>query len=171
MKMRIIIGLFLILIGLSSLTGLSLSKYFFAIILILIGLRILTGRRHNWFLCQSRNHSVSSTTSNFINEVAVFSSSKKVVKSTNFEGGKTVVVFGESTVDLSGIKTKQKETEIEAVAVFGQLTLILPKDVMVKSEGAGVLGAYTNQTQAKSTSGKTLKVRGAAVFGEVKLLN
>lgn len=45
--LRLILGLFFIIIGIGALTGLNLIKFFISLVVIFIGIKILAGR-HYW---------------------------------------------------------------------------------------------------------------------------
>ena len=167
---RIIVGVILVLVGVSALTGFSFFNVAFAIILILIGIRILSGRRH-WPLEQQ---GTAASQEDSINEVAIFSPINKTVKSENFRGGKVVMVFGGGQIDISQVKTSQSEVKMEIVAVFGGGKLIIPKGWRVNSQGAAVFGGFTSHVSGAgegSTATPTLNVKGAAVFGGVEVIN
>ena len=100
---RLIVGLFLILIGLSALTGLSLFKFFFSLLLILIGIRILTGQR---FTGES---TVSASAQDSFNDLGVFSPLNRNLKSDNFQGGKAVFIFSGGEIDLRQTKIRSKK--------------------------------------------------------------
>jgi hypothetical protein len=161
---RLFIGLFLILIGLSALTGLSLFEYLFAFFFIYMGIRILSGR-NSWTDVQDKK----TLSEDYLNDVLVFSAVNKTIKSDQFTGGKITMIFSGGEIDLSGVKT-EGEIEMECTAVFGGLKVIIPKTWKVSSEGVGILGGYDNKTE--SSKGDTvLKMKGAAIFGGIELVN
>ena len=105
-----------------------------------------------------------------INEVAVFSGSAKRVTSSGFTGGKAASIFSGMDLDLTHAKMKGKTAELELVAVFGGLKCIVPKDWHVVTEGAGVIGGFTNHTAGDGSASKLI-IRGAAIFGGVEIVN
>jgi len=163
---RIIAGLILILIGLSAFAGVSWFKFGFALILIVIGIAILSGHRHNWHW----DTRAGVSNEEMLNEVAIFSSINKVVQSENFKGGKIVTVFGGGEIDLSHVKTSEKNVNMEFVAVFGGGKLIIPKDWRVNSQGIGIFGGYSSKAVAGEGE-TTLNIKGAAIFGGVEIVN
>jgi len=82
-----------------------------------------------------------------------------------------VVVFGGGELDLSQVKTKQKQVTIEVVAIFGGLKIIIPPSWQVKSEGVGILGGFNNQAQLKGSKKTTAIIEGVAIFGGVDISN
>ncbi len=165
---RIIIGILIIIIGLSALTGLSLFKFAFALILIIIGIRIISGgswRDHHWDFSQK-----FVSNEDFLNEVVIFGPLRKTIKSENFKGGKIVAVFGGGEVDLSQVKAAEKTVNLEVVAVFGGGKIIIPKGWKVNSQGTAIFGGYNSRVE--SGDGEiVLNIKGAAIFGGVEIVN
>lgn len=161
--MAVIFGIFLILIGLSALFEISLFKFAFAFILIALGIKILSGRGGNW-----GSRSVSGE--DYINEVAIFSPLFLNLRSTNFSGGKVVLIFGGGEIDLREVKTTYKDIKMEIVAIFGGCKLTVPKNWKVVSEGVGIVGGYNNKVLSEMSE-VTLNLRGVAIFGGVDVEN
>lgn len=167
---QLIIGLIFIAIGISSFTNFDIFHYLWPTIFIFIGIRILMGRRwrhHGRYTA----HTVGELHQDDINEVAIFSGSARRVTSSAFTGGKAAAIFSGMEVDLTRAKMKGKSAEMELVGVFGGLKLIVPKDWRVVTEGAGVIGGFTNHTSGGTESSPKLIVRGAAIFGGVEIVN
>ena len=162
----IIVGLLLIVLGVSALIGLSLMKFFFAAILIFVGIKMLMGKRRSGW------NKSAQTVSNedFINEVVIFGQLQKTVKSENFKGGTIVMVFGSGDVDLSQVKTTEKSINIEFVAVFGGGRLIIPKNWRVNSQGTAILGGYDSRISGGEGE-TTLNIKGVAILGSVEIIN
>jgi len=161
---RIFFGLLIVFLGIGALTGVNFLKYFFAIFLILLGVAIVVGRGRKF---NSWSQKVSSTESN-LNDVAIFSPYFKTIKSSNFTGGKIVLVFSGGDIDLRGTKTQNKTIDLELVMVFGGAKLIVPKNWKVNLQGTAILGGYDNKTE----HGKevTLNISGVAVLGGLEIV-
>jgi predicted membrane protein len=164
---QLIIGLVFIVIGISSFTNFDLFHYLWPAILIFIGIRILMGKSRH----RRGEISTSELSQDDINEVAIFSGSAKRVTSSAFTGGKAASIFSGKDLDLTHAKIKGKSAELELVAVFGGLKAIVPKDWRVVTEGAGVIGGFTNHTTGGSENSPKVIVRGAAIFGGVEIVN
>jgi predicted membrane protein len=164
-NIKYIFGFFLILAGLSILFDIDIFRIVIPILLIFFGIRVLSGR--SWE--PSSRHSVE-TQDDVLNEVAIFTGVSKIIKSQEFSGGKAAMIFSGGRIDLSRVRSRRKEIEIELVAIFGGIRLIVPADWKVKSEGAAIVGGYDNRTSGEA--GKTvLRVTGAAIFGGVEIVN
>jgi predicted membrane protein len=160
---RIILGLLVIVFGISLLIDIPVFKFAFAAIIIWIGFSIITGRSgHQKFLTQSENAEDS------INRVLIFSGLNQKVKSDNFQKAEVVAIFGGGELDLSKVKTKQTNVPLEFVAIFGGLKVILPPTWQVQSEGVGILGGFNNQAQSQGTKTKAI-IKGVAIFGGVDI--
>ncbi len=168
MNPRVVLGLFLIIIGVNFWLGINLWSIFWPLVLIFIGLMILLRppEKSNW----DRETVVSEEDK--IDEVVIFWGIDKKVRSENFRGGKIVTVFGAGKLDLSEAKMKEESVEMEVAAVFGGIEIIVPRDWSVSSSGAGVFGGFDNKavTPKEKITGK-MKIEGAAVFGGVTIRN
>jgi hypothetical protein len=81
-----------------------------------------------------------------------------------------VAVFGECTLDLSRATFAHHDNRIDAVAVFGEVTVIVPPDVDVTLEGVSIFGEKRLEGDDRSVAGgPTLIVRAVATFGEVRV--
>jgi predicted membrane protein len=164
---RIIIGVFIILLGVSALTGVSLFNFFFAIILIAIGVRILNGRRRGG---ESWDKKVISHEDE-LNEVAIFSPLEKEIISEHFAGGKVVMIFAGGEIDLRQVKTTAKEIDLEVVAIFGGARIVIPKEWSVNtSKNTAIFGGVSNGAE-KGTGDIVLNLKGAAIFGGLEIGN
>ncbi len=167
---KIIIGTILIALGLSALFGISLFNFVFAFILMAIGIKIIMGREHkDWDWGQVKS-TPSTVNENTINEVNIFSSANKIIKSENFKGGKIVLIFSGGKIDLSQAKTSEKNINMEVVAIFGGGQLVVPKGWKINSEGASIFGGYDTKIEGENGE-TTLNLKGVAIFGGIKVIN
>ena len=168
MNPRIILGIFLIVLGIGFYLGVNLWQIFWPLVLVFIGLMIIMRppERKGW----DKETVVSEEDK--IDEVVIFWGIDKKIKSGDFRGGNIVAVFGGGKVDLSEAQMKEKGIKMEVAAVFGGLEIIIPSDWSVSSSGAGVFGDFDNKAKApKEKVGGRLEVEGAAVFGGVTIRN
>ena len=163
---RFIFGLFVILIGVSFLIEIPLFRFALAFFVMWLGFSIITGSDAHKRIIKSSKNSEDS-----INRVLIFSAIKQKVLSNDFSKAELVVVFGGGELDLSQVKTKQKQVTIEVVAIFGGLKIIIPPSWQVKSEGVGILGGFNNQAQLKGSKKTTAIIEGVAIFGGVDISN
>jgi len=166
----LIVGIILILIGISALTGISLGSFIVAVILIAIGIRIIA--RHSgpngWHSHDHRGyHGTIPSSEMSIDEVAIFSPLSRTVAAENFKGGRIVMVFSGGEVDLSQVKTEATEVQLEVSVVFGGIDITVPKDWKVKSNANIFLGGVDTHEAQGGDSNVTLTIRGDAVFGEI----
>jgi predicted membrane protein len=165
-RSRLVLGVLVILIGLSFLIDIPIFKFAFALFVIWLGVRILTGSSG-----KTEFLSKSETAENSINRVLIFSGINQKLKSKDFQGGELVTVFGGGDLDLTESATKQDSLSLELVAIFGGIKVKLPESWNVNSEGVGVLGAFENRTKPGKEKGPTITIKGAAIFGGVEVVN
>lgn len=165
MNSRNVIGIILIVFGLSMLLGINFGRIIFPLFVIGMGFFLLRGKV-NLF----NSESVSSEEDS-INEVVIFSDSNRVVESNNFNGGKVVSVFADTDIDLTKVKSKEKEIKLELVSVFSDLNIKIPKGWTVKSNAVGILGDVKDQGARSNKEQIRLLVDGVSVLGTIKINN
>ncbi len=108
-----------------------------------------------------------------IDASAVFSGLKRRVDSRGFKGGEVAAVFGNVELDLLSTSLEGGKATLEATSVFGTITIFVPRNWRIVSDGTPVLGSYVmkHQNPVESEATETLYVRGAAVFGSVTIKN
>ena len=161
---RYFIGVMFLALGLSALFGLDLGRFIGPLFLIWIGVMIVSGRSRRHFTERSEvSHDPS------LNEVWVFTGVRRKIAGDNFQGGKVTAIFGGAELDLSDVKAKGNEVELELTAVFGGIRMRVPEDWRVESEAVGILGGVDNHTSRGDKV--TLRIKGAAIFGGIELSN
>ena len=123
MNNRQIVGSIIILFGLSFLFEFPFINILFSLIIIYFGVRVLTGNTGD---LPFRTNIETNSTEDFIKRVLIFSGLKIANESKNFRGAEVVTVFGEGEIDLSKVSSKDQQLEINLVAVFGVIRLIVP---------------------------------------------
>ena len=87
----------------------------------------------------------------------------------DFKGAEVNGIFGGITLDLRNAKIKDGSV-IEAAAVFGGVTILIPEDLKVEIKSTSVFGGVTDKTKSKEKNDKiTLYVNGSAIFGGVEI--
>lgn len=143
------------------------SKLIVPIILIIIGLGIVFKNMartsfnkdiHNFEMHYNKDASNYNT---------VFHSRKIFIPREPFFGASLSSVFGELQVDLSSAIITQ-DIVIHCSSVFGDVQLLVPPNVSVKTSGTQILGSMKNKTKQVYDSGKpTIYIDYSAVFGEI----
>jgi predicted membrane protein len=175
----LVIGIILILVGVSALTGISLFNFIIAIVLIAIGIRMIAGRsmggpgswqwHHHGGPDPHHGHGTVSSGDNRIDEVAVFSSLNKAFTGNNFKGGKIVAVFSSAEIDLTGVTAGGSSVGLEVSSVFSSVEITIPKSWNVRSSASMFLGNVDTHQAPDGDGSVTLTLRGEAVFGEIEI--
>lgn len=77
-------------------------------------------------------------------------------------------IFGEIRIELQDANLHSRVTVIDARAVFGSITILVPEGVEVQLTGSSVFGSRECQiTQDPPPGAPVVQVRGRAIFGEV----
>ena len=177
----LIVGIILILIGISALTGIPLLGFIFAVILIAIGIRMIARRSmHSGWRWDDYDHGhghdhdhhhtyKAASGERSIDEVAIFSPFNKSYATEHFKGGKIVMVFSGGEIDLTQAKADGNEIHLEVSCVFGGVHITVPKDWKVKSTANVFIGGVDTSAAQGGDSAVTLHLHGEAVFGEIEV--
>ena len=167
----LIVGIILILIGISALTGIPLFGFFFAVILIAIGVRMISRRsvRGAWH-CEGYDHgNKTSSDERSIDEVAVFSALNRSFAAQSFKGGKIVMIFSGGEIDLTQAKAEGEEIHLEVSSVFSGAEIVVPKEWKVRSTANVFLGNVDIHQAQGGDGNVTLVLHGDAIFGEISV--
>jgi predicted membrane protein len=147
----IVMGTLLLLDHLGALDFGNVIHDYWPLILIFWGLSMFAGRRRN------KNEPTVSTDQNpgqgvdydLLHQSSVFGDIHTNVTSSHFKGGSVSTVVGNTLIDLSKSTFDLGEHPLRLHGVFGDTTLILPKDAAVSITAHSVLGGLTILGQRK----------------------
>ena len=79
-------------------------------------------------------------------------------------------IFGGVELDLREAIWPQGEVIVDCTAVFGGIEVVVPADISVRVEGAGIFGAFDDSASGEVEGARgRLLVRGTAIFGGVSV--
>ena len=107
-----------------------------------------------------------------VDSFVIFGTVETRSRSQQFRGGSAVSMFGEIKLDLREAQPTSEGATLDATALFGALSIRVPKEWRVEVNGAPIFGSINNQAIADgspSEDAPTLKVDALALFGEVKI--
>jgi len=140
------------------------------LILIGTGLFLLLQRTAEWS-ASSQNQVASGS----LKETAVFSGGKRTITASDFRGGDVTAVFGGFELDFRRAGMAGDSAVLEINAVFGGCEVRIPNNWAVEMKGAGIFGAFSDETAhpdpAHHPDIKRLIMQGGAVFGGVVVKN
>ena len=161
------IGILLLLMRKDVIDTALTGKLIIPIILIIIGLGIIFRNMARTSINKNFHDFEIHYDKNASNYTTVFQSRKIFIPRENFYGATLSSVFGELQVDLSGAIITQ-DVVIHCSSVFGEVQLLVPSNVHVKTSGSQILGSMRNNTKQIYDSGKpTIYIDYSAVFGEI----
>ena len=144
---------------------------FWPVIFIVIGIYILlnVGRGSKHKQKYEKKVSGEQINDDFLDEVAIFGGGKKVVVSQNFQGGKVTAIFGGSEIDLYDSKLAPGDNILELTAIFGGVSLYIPKDWKVIMKLTPIFGGFNDDRRRDPnvihSDDKVLIIRGFVMFG------
>lgn len=177
-------GAIISVLGLLILTTRFYNWNFFAVlwplIIVGLGLSILfrdeDGRLGIFFLPNDENNNTfteksSESKEGKIYDTAAFSGIKKKITSESFKGGELNVSFGSYELDLRSAKIAKEGANLNASVGLGEITIFVPDNCRVVTEGTAVLGSWDPRLKENSVEKPVLKITGSAVLGEVSIRN
>jgi predicted membrane protein len=144
---------------------------FWPTILIVLGLIIILnrGRSNKVFGPRSK---VSSE--DYLDDVAVFGGSDRVINSQEFHGGKITNVFGGSKYDMTGARLAEGKNYLDITMVFGGSKFVVPEDWNIKIEVTAIFGGFADKrvkSMVVKETDRVLVIRGITVFGGGEIVN
>ncbi len=141
---------------------------YWPVLIILFGIYIIFKRDgRNSFSkdnIESNNYDVD-----YIDEVAIFSGSRKNINSQNFKGGKITAIFSSVDIDLHKTNLAEGNNSLEITAILGGVDIIVPRDWKVIVNVTSIFGGFDDKRFLNANqvyeSNKVLIIRGSVIFG------
>lgn len=108
--------------------------------------------------------------SNESNVSAIMSGAKLQNSTQDFRGGELTAVMGGIELDLRNASI-QSEATLNVFAMWGGITLKIPNDWTVISQGVPILGGFDDQTVPPMQRDKKLYLQGYVIMGGVEIKN
>lgn len=163
---------------------------YWPLILVAIGIKILLDKRRQRdeldadevYLEDSDNKSEGGGADS-LSESNVFGDIDLRSTSENFRGGSVNNVFGDVKIDLASVKLSQEITKLFVSGIFGDITIVTPKDIPLKTKSNAVAGDITvrgekreglfpNMTREDSnytSAANKLDIQCSIVFGSINI--
>lgn len=139
---------------------------FWPAVFIAIGLVFLFRRHHHHHWHEKWQDEKSTTDS--IDETAIFGGKDISIVNDNFTGGKVTCIFGGSKINLLYSKPAPGCT-IDVETVFGGIKLIVPEDWNIKVDVVPTFGGFEDKRSpsviSRSDPNKTVVIKGTCIFG------
>ncbi|MDZ7700851.1 MAG: LiaF-related protein [Halobacteriales archaeon] len=102
---------------------------------------------------------------------AAFGGVERRIRSTAFEGADLTAVFGGAELDLRDVELAERPARVNAVALFGGVDVIVPRDWNVRMEVLPILGGAADDRPRREEQNEAvdLEVTGFAAFGGVSV--
>ncbi len=144
---------------------------FWPAILIVLGLVVIFHRGKGGG--RSHPHRQTESEDDYLDDVAVFGGSDRIIHSKNFQGGKITNIFGGSKYDMRQVELAQGNQHLEVVMIFGGSKFVVPEGWNMKIEVTAIFGGFSDKrVRSKPDSEKgTLVIRGLTLFGGGEIVN
>jgi predicted membrane protein len=103
--------------------------------------------------------------------VAIFSGIEDKNESKEYVSSDITAIFGGAELDFRKIKIKDKVGYINATAMFGGITIMVPEDVKVTVKGYPIFGGAENKAESNIDAKTELVINYTAMFGGVEIKN
>ncbi len=168
-----LLGLILTIFGLLILLPRVYPHFYFndnfllPLIFIALGILIIFRRRSPYHYQDWKNGNTFDK--DYIDEVAIFGGSHKIITSDNFKGGNITSIFGGSELDFTQCKLAEGDVIVDIVMIFGGANFIIPRDWNVRINVTPIFGGFSNKTMRNPgtplDTTRTLIIKGVAIFG------
>ncbi|KPN31197.1 putative membrane protein [Halolamina pelagica] len=135
---------------------------FWPVLVIVFGLSVLLGQYRS---------AVRETNDDYTNSFVAFGGVEKRNTSTQFTGGDLTAIFGGTELDLRDAAIADRPAQVNAVALFGGVDVVVPREWNVRLDVLPVLGgASDDRARAEHRNEDVdLVVSGFAAFGGVTI--
>jgi predicted membrane protein len=123
------------------------------------------------FFLKNRTKIDRSEDSDYIDDIAVLSSSNKKIYSQEFGGGKITATLGGMELDLRQSSLANGQATLDSFAMLGGIKILIPEDWVVNFEATTVLGGFDDKRPHKPTEyfGNVLSIKGMIFLGTIEL--
>ncbi|MFP4698414.1 MAG: LiaF transmembrane domain-containing protein [Eubacteriales bacterium] len=141
------------------------SGYIWPSILVLVGIAFIFSRAFK--------EKINVKEEGFIDNIAIFGAVETKNTTKNFKGGSITAIFGGAEIDLREAKLEEDGVDLELTAVFGGITIWVPKNWRVMATGVPIFGGWDNNTVVDESNEevKTINIRCTAIFGGMDIKN
>ena len=163
-----------IIIGLNALGITDINIFFdgwwtlfiiLPVVFIIIGVNILVKNLSNGDV----NQKIRSVDRNSLEGYCTTFASQKIgMQNVDFKGANLDAIFGSIELSLDGAHLSEDRV-INATAVFGGITIIVPNYINVKVKSTGVFGGVSNSKKATVENAPTVYINASAIFGGVTI--
>lgn len=157
----------IVIAGIAQLVALDLATVdelvvFWPVLIIAFGASILFGRY------RSR---IRATDDTFSSMFAIMGGVEGRNTSSGFTGADLTAVFGGAELDLRGAGLGERPARVNAVAMFGGVEVIVPREWNVRMDVLPILGGASDERPRREEQHETvdLEVTGFAAFGGVSV--
>lgn len=113
--------------------------------------------------------------SDYVDDIAIFSGTKKRINSASFKGGRMTAIFGGSEVNLTRSRLAPGRNYLNVFFMFGGSEIVVPSDWNVVLEATPIFGGFTDeryvsqQLQNGEGAESVLIIKGLVIFGGAEI--
>lgn len=111
----------------------------------------------------------------YVDDVAIFSGSHKIINSQNFRGGKMTAIFGGSELNLTRAQMAPGRNILNVFFMFGGSEIQVPPNWKIVIEATPIFGGFSdkrrvfNNIDVQESADSVLIIRGVVLFGGAEI--
>ncbi|MDA3844326.1 MAG: DUF5668 domain-containing protein [Candidatus Kapabacteria bacterium] len=150
----------------------SFWSFMWPSLLIIFGISMIAGKSRRKQKSAAGKQGFKQNTADEFDVNCLFTSIDQKLNSENFRSGSVSVLFGSAEVDLSQSRIATNGAIVDLSCIFGELTLIVPNECKVISNGTPIFGKLSDRTFNKNNLNAdtpTIEINYSLVFAEIKI--
>jgi predicted membrane protein len=139
------------------------------IIFIAVGLSLILrkGRDRNGSWNEKKN--LDGSDSDYVDEMAFFGGSERIITSREFKGGKLTSIFGGTDLNLMNADLATGTNVLDVFVLFGGTDIVVSSDMNVRIQVTSIFGAFSDERKVLNDNpdndDKELVIKGLVLFG------
>ena len=142
---------------------------FWPIVFIGVGLSLIFRRGKNSDASWNEKKTFDESESDYVDEMALFGGSERIITSQTFRGGKLTSIFGGTDLNLVNADLAEGTNVLDVFVLFGGTDIMVPQDMNVRIEVTSIFGGFSDDRKFPAINpdndGKELVIKGLVLFG------
>ena len=142
---------------------------FWPIIFIGVGLSLILRRGKDSGASWNEKKSTDESGADYVDEMALFGGSERIITSREFKGGKLTSIFGGTDLNLVNADLAEGTNVLDVFVLFGGTDIMVPADMNVRIEVTSIFGGFSDERKFPAVNpdndGRELVIKGMVLFG------
>lgn len=142
---------------------------FWPIVFIAVGLSLILRKGRNSAGGWNEKKKFDDSDTDYVDEMAFFGGSDRIITSKEFKGGKLTSIFGGTDLNLVNADLAMGTNVLDVFVLFGGTDILVPSDMNVKIQVTSIFGGFSDErkilNENPDNDGKELIIKGLVLFG------